>query len=63
MEENEALDYFRSALYIVLDNFTGSGHGVIEPKSETYLIISSILMIIGRLFECYVIGKHIFFVN
>ncbi|XP_051162132.1 potassium/sodium hyperpolarization-activated cyclic nucleotide-gated channel 2-like [Leptopilina boulardi] len=55
VDGNESVDFFRSALYIVLDNFTASGYGLKESKSETHLIICTVLMIFGRLFECYLI--------
>lgn len=56
VDGNESVDFFRTALYIVLDNFTASGYGLKESKSETHLIICTVLMIFGRLFECYLIG-------
>ncbi|XP_058793323.1 potassium/sodium hyperpolarization-activated cyclic nucleotide-gated channel 1-like [Phymastichus coffea] len=45
---------YRQALFIVLENFTASGYGGIEPRSEGHITICTILMILGRLFESYI---------
>ncbi|XP_011307578.1 potassium/sodium hyperpolarization-activated cyclic nucleotide-gated channel 1-like [Fopius arisanus] len=46
---------FQHALFIVLQNFVASGFGGIEPEFEGQMIICTVLMILGRIFEAYVI--------
>lgn len=47
---------FQHALFIVLQNFVASGFGGIKPESTGHTIISTGLMIIGRIFEGYIIS-------
>ncbi|XP_063984911.1 potassium/sodium hyperpolarization-activated cyclic nucleotide-gated channel 1-like [Diachasmimorpha longicaudata] len=54
--ENEGIPArFHHALFIVLENFVASGFGGIEPNFEGQMIICTVLMILGRLFEAYII--------
>lgn len=48
---------FQRVLFIVLENFTASGYGEIKPQVEVHILVCTILMVIGRLFESYIIGK------
>lgn len=48
---------FHHALFIVLQNFLATGFGGIEPDFEGQMIISTVLMILGRIFQAYIIGK------
>ena len=48
---------YQRALFIVLENFTASGYGGIEPVSDGHIMVCTILMVLGRLFESYIISK------
>ncbi|XP_043274075.1 potassium/sodium hyperpolarization-activated cyclic nucleotide-gated channel 4-like [Venturia canescens] len=50
---------YRHALFIVIQNFVASGFGGIEPRTQGHTIICTILMVLGRIFEAYVIGMFL----
>ncbi|XP_035723457.1 potassium/sodium hyperpolarization-activated cyclic nucleotide-gated channel 1-like [Vespa mandarinia] len=43
------------ALFIVLENLLASGYGVFPPKADIHVILNTVLMILGRFVECYII--------
>lgn len=58
--ENKSIgNRFQHALFIVLQNLVASGFGGIQPETTGHTIISTFLMILGRMFEGYIIGKLI----
>lgn len=54
---------YQRALFIVLENFTASGYGGIMPQSEGHIMVCTILMVLGRLFESYIISKQFLLQN
>ncbi|XP_014217251.1 potassium/sodium hyperpolarization-activated cyclic nucleotide-gated channel 1-like [Copidosoma floridanum] len=46
---------YQRALFIVLENFTASGYGGLQPQTEGHIAVCTILMVLGRLFESYII--------
>ncbi|OXU25307.1 hypothetical protein TSAR_002133 [Trichomalopsis sarcophagae] len=46
---------YQRALFIVLENFTASGYGGIMPQSDGHIMVCTVLMVLGRLFESYII--------
>ena len=48
---------YRLAFFIVLENFVASGFGAIEPRSQGHTIICTVLMIVGPIFEGYIVSK------
>lgn len=53
---------FQHALFIVLQNLVASGFGGIQPESTGHTIISTFLMILGRMFEGYIISNIYIFI-
>lgn len=48
---------FQSALFIVVEKLAASGYGDYVPVTAGHIILSSVLVIIGRALECYIAGK------
>ncbi|XP_046832159.1 potassium/sodium hyperpolarization-activated cyclic nucleotide-gated channel 1-like [Vespa crabro] len=46
---------FQHAFFIVLENLLASGYGVFPPKADIHVILNTVLMILGRFVECYII--------
>ncbi|KAI4481119.1 hypothetical protein M0804_009745 [Polistes exclamans] len=46
---------FQHALFIVLENLLASGYGIFPPKTDTHIVLNTLLMIFGRFVECYII--------
>ncbi|XP_076235072.1 potassium/sodium hyperpolarization-activated cyclic nucleotide-gated channel 1 [Calliopsis andreniformis] len=46
---------FQQALYIVVEQLVASGYGMFVPKTIDHIALSSLLKIIGRLLECYIL--------
>ncbi|XP_076392816.1 potassium/sodium hyperpolarization-activated cyclic nucleotide-gated channel 4 [Megachile rotundata] len=46
---------FQYALFIVVEKLAASGYGKYVPKADGHMILSSVLMILGRVLECYII--------
>ncbi|XP_011496557.1 PREDICTED: potassium/sodium hyperpolarization-activated cyclic nucleotide-gated channel 1-like [Ceratosolen solmsi marchali] len=55
IEIEEIIERYQCALFIVLENFTATGYGSIEPQSEADIVVCTSLMILGRLVESYII--------
>ncbi|XP_043255158.1 potassium/sodium hyperpolarization-activated cyclic nucleotide-gated channel 1-like [Colletes gigas] len=46
---------FQHSLFIVLEKIAASGYGMYVPRTDGHLLLSSSLMIMGRLLECYIV--------
>jgi len=57
MEDDSFNSQFLNSLYIVLDNILASGYGLFIPVGDAHIVWNSLLMIFGRLFICYILGK------
>ncbi|CAK9814020.1 Potassium/sodium hyperpolarization-activated cyclic nucleotide-gated channel 4 [Anthophora quadrimaculata] len=57
LECNSATFRFRYALFIVVEKLSASGYGSYVPRTDGHVILSCSLMMIGRVLECYILGK------
>lgn len=51
---------FKNALLIVLQNILGNGYGLLIPETNSDIILTSILMVIGRCIVCYILSKSLY---
>lgn len=56
--EDRTLTYrLKNAMLIVLENILATGYGLFVPRTDGHLILSSLVMLIGRIILCYFLSK------
>lgn len=53
---------FKNAVFIVLENIFASGHGLFIPETDGHIVLSSVLMILGRFILCYILSEASFII-
>ncbi|XP_014477559.1 PREDICTED: potassium/sodium hyperpolarization-activated cyclic nucleotide-gated channel 1-like [Dinoponera quadriceps] len=53
LEERTLTFRLKNAILIVLENILATGYGLFVPETDGHLILSSLVMLIGRLMMCY----------
>lgn len=48
---------FQQSLFIVVEELAASGHGLVVPRTDGHMALTNILMVIGRMLECYILGE------
>ncbi|XP_032682375.1 potassium/sodium hyperpolarization-activated cyclic nucleotide-gated channel 1-like [Odontomachus brunneus] len=57
LEDRTLMFRFQNAMLIVLENVLATGYGLFKPKTDGHLILSSFIMLIGRIILCYFLSK------
>lgn len=50
---------FQHSFFMVIEKVSASGYGLYVPITDGHLILSSFLLIMGRLLDCYIIGESL----
>lgn len=48
---------FQYTLFIVVEKLAASGYGGFVPRTSGHIVLSFVLILIGRVLECYIAGK------
>ncbi|EFN84743.1 potassium/sodium hyperpolarization-activated cyclic nucleotide-gated channel 4 [Harpegnathos saltator] len=60
LEDRTLTFRFKNAMLIVLENILATGYGLFVPETDGHLILSSLVMFIGRIMLCYFLSEEPF---
>ncbi|XP_053985509.1 potassium/sodium hyperpolarization-activated cyclic nucleotide-gated channel 2-like [Hylaeus volcanicus] len=55
LDSNSIPFRFQHSLFIVIEKLSASGYGLYVPRTDGHLLLSSTLMVMGRVLECFII--------